>query len=121
MTVNEELLNNAVSHAVYLEHLKGGISAKMGLLLGELTTDLVRQIKKIVGGDPTKAAWTLAYKKAMLRAVKDITAEWNVSMQQNFEALWSRCMVRVRAVCPLPLQLRGGLVVFFHGLHHIPQ
>ncbi len=87
MTVNEELLYNAVSHAVYLEHLKGGIAAKMGLLLGELTNDLVRQIKKIVGGDPTKAAWTLAYKKAMLRAVKDITAEWNVSMQQNFEAL----------------------------------
>jgi len=87
MTVNEELLHNAVSHAVYLEHLKGGISAKMGLLLGELTNDLVRQIKKIVGGDPTKAAWTLAYKKAMLRAVKDITAEWNVSMQHNFEAL----------------------------------
>jgi SPP1 gp7 family putative phage head morphogenesis protein len=76
MTVNQELLNIGVSHAVYLENLKDHVVTGMADLMDELVVDLFNQIKKDLGVDISRATWTIAYQRAMHKSVQNLLSEY---------------------------------------------
>ena len=76
MTVNEDLLNISVSHAVYLENLKDHVVTGMADLLDELVVDLFQQVQKDLSVNLAKAEWTLAHHTAMHKSVQNLLAEY---------------------------------------------